>query len=129
MAEATEGEVIAIEAEDSQGSPYTLTMTHKSYANCFRMEFSIALGKEWSNLGLKGLPSKLHKPLVFLFPLMSHCNSRFPKTMDGKRLSTQQSPNIMTGPICPYLLPRLLTRSPKLHLSTHQLSPLMLVKG
>jgi hypothetical protein len=31
---------------------------------------------------------------------MSHCNPRFPKMTDGKRLSTRQSPNIVAGPIC-----------------------------
>jgi hypothetical protein len=53
------------------------------------MDFSIGLGKEWSNLGLKGLPSKFRKPPVFLCPLMSHCNPRFLKMTDGKILSTQ----------------------------------------
>ena len=74
----------------------------------------IGLEKEWSNLGLKGLPSKPHRFLVSLCPLMSHCNLKFPKTTDGKRLSTQQSPNIVVGPICPYLLPSLLTIFPTL---------------
>jgi hypothetical protein len=30
MAEETEGEVIGIEAQEGQGSPYTLMLTHKS---------------------------------------------------------------------------------------------------
>jgi hypothetical protein len=84
-------------------------LTHKSLANCFRPDFSIGLGKEWSNLGLKGLLSKFGKPLVSLCLLMSHCNPRFLKMMDGKRLSTRQSPNIVAGLIYPYLILRLLT--------------------
>jgi hypothetical protein len=116
MAEATEGEVIGTEAQEGQGSPYILMLTHKSLASCFRPYFSIGLGKEWSNLGLKGLLSKLHKPLVFPCPLMSHCNPRFLKMTDGKRLSTRQSPNIVAGPIYPYLLPCLLTPLSKLPL-------------
>ena len=74
------------------------------------------------------LPSKLHMPLVFSCPLMSHCNPRFPKMTDGKRLSTRQSPNITAGPICLYLLPHLSIRLTKIHLSTHQFSPSMIEK-
>jgi hypothetical protein len=128
MAKETEGEVTGTEAQEGQGSPYILMLTHKSLASCFRPDFSIGLGKEWSNLGLKGLLSKFCKPLVSLCLLMSHCNPRFLKMMDGKRLSTRQSPNIVAGPIYPYLLLRLLTPLSKLP-PTHQCSPLMLAKG
>jgi hypothetical protein len=114
MVMETEGEVIGTEAQEGQGSPYILMLTHKSLANCFRLDFSIGLGREWSNLGLKGLLSKFRKPLVSLYPLTSHCNLRFLKMMDGKRLSTRQSPNIVAGPICPCLLLHLLTRLSKL---------------
>ena len=55
--------------------------------------------------------------------------TKVPETIDGKRLSNQKYPNIVARPICPYLLPRLLTRFPKMHLSTRQFSPLMLAKG
>ena len=48
----------------------------------------IGLGKEWFNLGLKGLPSKPHRSLVSPCLLMSHYSMKFPKTTDGKRLST-----------------------------------------
>ena len=129
MAEATKEEVIGTGALEGLDSPFTLMLTRKSWASYFRLGFSIGLGKEWSNLGLKGLPSKLHKPLVFPCPLMSHCNSRFLKMTNSRRLSTRQSPNIVAGPICPYLLPCILTRLSKLHLSTHHISPLMLAKS
>jgi hypothetical protein len=35
----TEGEVIGTEAQEGQGSPYILMLTHKSLANCFRLDF------------------------------------------------------------------------------------------
>jgi hypothetical protein len=38
-------------------------------SNYFKMDFLIGLGKEWSKLGLKGLPSKPHRSLV------SQCSS------------------------------------------------------
>jgi hypothetical protein len=128
MAEETKGEVIGTEAQEGPSSPYILMPTHKSLASCFRSDFSIGLGKEWSNPGLKGLLSKFHKPLVPLCLLTSHCNMRSLKMMDGKRLSTRQSPNIVVGLIYPCLLLRLLTPLSKL-LPTHQCSPLMLAKG
>jgi hypothetical protein len=53
MAEEIEGEVTRTEAQEGQGSPYILMLTHKSLASCFRLNFSIVLGKEWSNIGLK----------------------------------------------------------------------------
>ena len=93
------------------------------------MDFLTRLGKEWSNLGLKGLPLKPLRSLVSPCPLMSHCNLRFSKMTDGKRLSTQQSPNIVAGPICLYLLPRLSIKLSKLPLSTHRFSLPMRVKG
>jgi hypothetical protein len=62
MDEETEGEVIGIEAQEGKGSPYILMLTHKSSTNCFRLDFSTGLGREWSNLGLKGLLSKSRKP-------------------------------------------------------------------
>jgi hypothetical protein len=89
MAEETKGEVIGTDAQEGSGSPYILMLIHKSLANCFRTDFSIGLGKEWSNPGLKGSLSKICKPLVSLCLLMSHCNPRFLKMMDGKRLSTR----------------------------------------
>ena len=58
MVEETEVEVIGTEAQEGQGSPYILMLIHRSLANCFRMDFSIGLGKEWSNPGPKGLLSK-----------------------------------------------------------------------
>ena len=74
MTEVIEGEVIGAEAQEGQGSPYILMLTHKSLASCFMLDFSIGLGKEWSNLGLKGLLSKFCKPLVSLCLLISHYN-------------------------------------------------------
>jgi hypothetical protein len=53
---------------EGQGSPYILMPTHKSLANCFRLDFSTRLGREWSNLGLKGLLSKSCKPLGITIP-------------------------------------------------------------
>ena len=88
MAEATEGEVIGTEAREGQGSPYILMLTHKSLANCFRLDFSTGLGREWSNLGLKGLLSKPHKSPVSQYPLMFHYKLKSLKTIDGKRFST-----------------------------------------
>jgi hypothetical protein len=41
MDEETEGEVIGTEAQEGQGSPYILMLTHKSLASCFRLYFSI----------------------------------------------------------------------------------------
>jgi hypothetical protein len=72
------------------------------------------LGKEWSNLGQKGLPSKPHMSLVSQCPLMSHYNLKSLKMMDGKRLSTQQSLNIVAGLTCLYLLLHLLIKLSKL---------------
>jgi hypothetical protein len=46
MAKETEGEVIGIEAQEGLGSPYILMFIHKILASCFRMDFSIGLGKE-----------------------------------------------------------------------------------
>jgi hypothetical protein len=97
MVEETEGEVTGTEAQEGQGSPYILMLTLKNLASCFRLDFSIGLGKDWSNLGLKGLPSNFYKPLVSLCLLMSHCNPWFLKMMDGKIFSNQQSPNIVDG--------------------------------
>jgi hypothetical protein len=128
MAEETEGEVIGTEAQEGQGSPYILMLTHKSLASCFRPDFSTRLGKEWSKPGLKGLLSKSRKPLVSMCFLTSHCNPRFLKMMDGKRLSTQQSPNIVAGLIYPYLFLHLSTQLSKFP-PTHQYSSLMLEKG
>jgi hypothetical protein len=87
MVEETEGEVIGREAQEGQGSPYILMLTHNSLAICFRPEFSIGLGKEWSHPGLKSLISKFCKPLVSMCLLMSHCNPMFLKMMDVKIFS------------------------------------------
>jgi hypothetical protein len=65
---------------------------------------------------------------VSLYLLMSHCNPRFLKMMDGRRLSTRQSPNIVAGPTCPCLLLRLLTPLSKLPLTTRQCNPPMLAR-
>jgi hypothetical protein len=46
MAEETEVEVIGTEAQEGPGSPYILTLIHKSLANCFMLDFSIGLGKD-----------------------------------------------------------------------------------
>jgi hypothetical protein len=89
MAKKTEWEVIGIEAQEGQGYPYILMLTHKSLASFFRLDFSIGLGKEWSNPSLKGLLSKSHKPLVSLCLLTSQYNPSFLQMMDGKRLSTR----------------------------------------
>jgi hypothetical protein len=129
MVEETEGEVTRTEAQEGRCSPYILMLTHKRLANCFKPDISIRLGREWSNLGLKGLLSKFCKPLVSLCLLTSHYNLRSLKMMDDKRLSTRQSPNIVAIPIYPYLLPYLLTPLSKLLLLTHQCGPLMLEKG
>jgi hypothetical protein len=128
MVEEIEGEVTGTEAQEGQGSPYILMLTHKILASCFRLDFSIGLGKEWSNPSLKGLLSKSRKPLVSMCLLTSHCNLRFLKMMDGKRLPTRQFPNIMVGLVYLYLLLRPLTPLSKLP-PTHQCSPLMLAKG
>jgi hypothetical protein len=46
MAEETEVEVIGTEAQEGPGSPYILTLIHKSLANCFMPDSSIGLGRE-----------------------------------------------------------------------------------
>ena len=92
------------------------------------MGFLIGLGKEWSNLGLKGLPSKPHNPSVSLYHLMSPYNLRTLKMMDGRRLSTQQSPNIVADPTCIFLLLRRLTPFYKMPLTIRQWNPLMLAR-
>jgi hypothetical protein len=120
MAEETEVEVIGTETQESPGSPYILMLINKSLANCFKLDFSIGLGREKSNLGLKILLSKSHKPLISLCRLTSHCTMRFLKMMDGRILSTRQSPNIMAGPTCPCLLLRLLIPLSKMTLTTRQ---------
>jgi hypothetical protein len=129
MDKENKGEITGTEAQECQDFPYILMLTQKILASCFKPYFSIGLGKEWSNLGLKVLLFKFHKPLVSLCLPMSHCNPRFLKMTDGKRLSTRQSPNIVAGPIYPYLLLHLLTPLSKIPLPTHQCNPLMLVKG
>jgi hypothetical protein len=127
MVRETEVEVIGTEAQEGQSSPYILMLIHKILANCLMLDFSIGLGRESSNLGLKDLLSKPHKPPVSPYLLMSHCNPRFLKMMDGKRLSTQQSPNIVAGPTCPCPLLHLITRSSK-PLPTRQYNPPMLAR-
>jgi hypothetical protein len=86
MAEETKVEVIGTEAQEGQGSPYILMMIHKSLANCFRPKFSIGLGREWSNLGLKGLLSKSRKPLVSLIQVDIGGHPPFPA--GSKQLSS-----------------------------------------
>jgi hypothetical protein len=46
MAEETEVEVTGTEAQEGPGSPYILTLIHKSLANCFMLDSSIGLGRE-----------------------------------------------------------------------------------
>jgi len=46
MAKETVVEVIGTEAQEGQGSPYILMLIHRSLDNCFRMDFSIGLGRE-----------------------------------------------------------------------------------
>jgi hypothetical protein len=89
MVEEIEGEIIGTEAQEGLGSPYILMLIHKSLASCFKPDFLIGLGKDCSNLEPKGPLSKFRKPLVSLCLLMSHCNLRFLKMMDGNRLSTR----------------------------------------
>jgi hypothetical protein len=91
-------------------------------AQLFHLGFLIGLGKEWSNLGPKGLPSKPHRSLVFSCLLMSYYNLKFPKMTDGKRLSTRQSPNIVAGLTYLYLLSLLSIKLSNLPLSIHQFS-------
>jgi hypothetical protein len=129
MTEVTEEEEIGTGALEGQGSLYIFIQTRKSWAHYFKLDFLTRLGKEWSNLGQKGLPSKPHMSLVSLCPLMFHCNLKSLKTTDGKRLSTRQSPNIVAGLTYLYLLLHLLIKLSKLPLSTHQHNLPMQVKG
>jgi hypothetical protein len=46
MAEETEVELIGTESQEVLGSPYILTLIHKSLANCFMLDSSNGLGKE-----------------------------------------------------------------------------------
>jgi hypothetical protein len=41
MAEETEVEVIGTEAQEGPGSPYILTLIHKSSTNCFMPDFQL----------------------------------------------------------------------------------------
>jgi hypothetical protein len=79
----------------------------------FQTGFLTRLEKEWSNQGLKGLPSKPYRSLVSQCPLMSHCNLKSSKMMDGKILSTRQSPNIVADLTCLYMLSHLLIKLSK----------------
>jgi hypothetical protein len=64
--------------------------------------------------------------LVSLCPLMFHCNLKSLRMTDGRRLFTQQSPNIVAGQICLYLLLlHLLTQMSRFPLHTHLYSPPM----
>ena len=116
MTNITEEEEIGIGALEGQGSLYTLMQTCKSQARYFKLDFLTGLDKEWSNLGQKRLPSNPHMSLVSQFPLMSHYNMKSLKTMNGKRLSIRQSPNIVASLTCLYLLLHLLIRLSKFHL-------------
>jgi hypothetical protein len=119
MVRVTKEEEIGTGALEGQGSLYILMLTRKSWDNYFKMDFLTRLGKEWSNLDQKVLPSKPHMSLVSQCPLMSHCNLKSLKMTYGKRLSTRQSPNIVAGLTYLYLLLHLLIKFPKLPLSTH----------
>jgi hypothetical protein len=46
MAGEIEVEVIGTEDQEVLGSPYIFMLIHKSLANCFRLDFSIGLGRE-----------------------------------------------------------------------------------
>jgi hypothetical protein len=66
-----------------------------------------------------------HVPGI-LCPLMFLCNLKFPRMTDGRRLFTQQSPTIVAGQICLYLLLlHLLTQMFIFPLHTHLYSPPM----
>jgi hypothetical protein len=74
MVGVTKEEKIGTGALECQGYLYTLMQTRKSWATYFKLDFLTGLGKEWSNLGLKGLLSKPHMSLV------SQCPSCLTKT-------------------------------------------------
>jgi hypothetical protein len=128
MVEETEVEVTGTEAQEGPGSPYILTLIHKILANCFMLDSSTRLGRELSNLGLKGLLSKPCKHPMSLYLLMSHYNPRSLKMMDGRRLSMRKSPNIVASPNFLCLLLYWITPLPKLPLTTHQCNPPMLAR-
>ena len=88
MNKITGEEEIGTGALKGQGFLYILMHTHKSWASYFKLDFLTRLGKEWSNLGHKGLPSKPHMSLVSQCPLMSYYNLKYLKTTDGKIFST-----------------------------------------
>jgi hypothetical protein len=46
MTEETEVELTGTEVYEGIGSPYILTLIHKSLANCFMSDSSIGLGRE-----------------------------------------------------------------------------------
>jgi hypothetical protein len=46
MTEEKKVEVTRTKAQEGLGSPYILTMIHKSLANCFMPDYSIRLGRE-----------------------------------------------------------------------------------
>jgi hypothetical protein len=115
-----EEEEIGIGALEGQGSLYILMQTRKSWANYFKLDFLTGLGKEWSKLGYKVLPSKPHMSLVSQCHLMYHYNLNSLKMTDNKRLSTRQSPSIVAGLTCLYLLLHLLIKLSKMPLPTDQ---------
>jgi hypothetical protein len=130
MVGVIEEEEIGTGALEGQGFLYILMQTRKSLASYFKLDFLTGLDKECSKLGQKGLPSKPHISPVSYSPLMSHCNPKSLKMTNGKRLSTRQSPNIVVGPICLYmLLLHLLTKFPKLPMHTHQCNLPMQARG
>jgi hypothetical protein len=59
-------------------------------------------------------------PQALNIPILPHVSLQpeVPEMMDGRRLSTRQSPNIVAGPTCPCMFLRLLTPLSKLPLTT-----------
>ena len=97
MAEETEVEVTGTKAQGGLSPQFILMLILKTWANCSMLDHLIGLDREYSNQGLKGLPSKPLKPPIYLCLLVSLYSLKSRKTMGGRRLFTQQSPNTMAS--------------------------------
>jgi hypothetical protein len=97
MKKETKVEVTRTEAQGGLGSHYILMLIMKSLANFSMLGSLIALDREYSNRGLKDLPSKPLNPPAYMCLLMSLYSLNSQKRMGGRRLFTWQSPNTMDG--------------------------------
>jgi hypothetical protein len=128
MAEETEGEVIGTEAQEGQGSPYILMLTHKSLASCFRPGFFNWIGQGVVQPRPERPPFQV--PQAPGIPVPPHVSLQ-PEVPENDGWQEIVHPTVSQHRGWPNLslpAPRLLTPLSKLP-PTHQCSPLMLEKG